>query len=151
MYIDYVIQNGDTLESISKKTNVPMFQILIQNGLEDAFSLTPGNTIQIPSTYGTMFVKYTVEKGDTLSSIAKEYGTTVDLIKQINGLENTNFLYENEFLFLPREDVVIYFTEEGDTLESVAEKTGKSILELVEENQKIYLFPSQLIAYRKEQ
>ncbi len=149
MYVDYVIQNGDTLESIALATNIPMYQLLSINGLEDALTLMPGNTIKIPNNYGNLFVKYTVQKGDSLSSIAKEYQTTIKILEELNGLENSNFLYEGEQLLIPREDVGIYITKEADTLESVAQNLNKPISELTQYNKRIYLLPSQLIAYKK--
>lgn len=151
MYIDYVIQDGDTIESIALAHNIPMYQLLEMNHLEDALSLTPGNTLKIPSNLGELFVRYQVQKGDTLSSIAREYGTTVQTISQLNGLENSDFLYENMELVIPREGVELYFTEEGDTLENVARRLSLTPLDLLKYNHRLYLLPSQVIAYKKEQ
>ncbi len=36
------------------------------------------------------FESYTVKSGDYLSKIAPKYGTTVDYIKELNGLKSTN-------------------------------------------------------------
>lgn len=80
MYTDYVIQEGDTLESIAINQNIPMFQLLALNGLEDAITLVPGNTLKIPNQFYS-FIKYKVQKGDTLTSIAKEYETTVEILR----------------------------------------------------------------------
>lgn len=38
-------------------------------------------------------VKYTVQKGDTLSAIAKSYGTTVARLKEVNGIKDVNKIY----------------------------------------------------------
>lgn len=35
---------------------------------------------------------YTVKKGDTLSAIAKKYGTTVDALVKLNGIKNPNLI-----------------------------------------------------------
>ena len=49
---------------------------------------------EIPSTenpndgHNTETVFYTVQKGDTLGKIATQYGTTIQEIAQINGIEN---------------------------------------------------------------
>ncbi len=43
---------------------------------------------------------YKVKKGDTLYSIAKKYGTSVELLKKINNLEDDN-LQEGEELIIP--------------------------------------------------
>lgn len=36
---------------------------------------------------------YTVKKGDTLTAIAKKYGTTVNKLKTANGIKNANLIY----------------------------------------------------------
>lgn len=35
---------------------------------------------------------YTIKSGDTLSGIAAKYGTTVNAIAQLNGIENPNLI-----------------------------------------------------------
>ena len=41
---------------------------------------------------------YTVKRGDTLSSIAKKYGTTYQEIARKNGISNPNKIYVNQKL-----------------------------------------------------
>ena len=41
---------------------------------------------------------YTVKKGDTLSSLAKQYGTTVQDIAKANGISNPNLIYAGQKL-----------------------------------------------------
>ena len=43
-------------------------------------------------------VKYVVKKGDTLSAIAKKYGTTVDALVKLNGIKNKNLIYAGQVL-----------------------------------------------------
>ena len=43
-------------------------------------------------------VYYTVQKGDTLTAIAKKYGTTWQKIKKLNGLANANLIYTGQKL-----------------------------------------------------
>ena len=44
---------------------------------------------------------YTVQWGDTLSSIAVRYGTTVYAISQANGIVNPNLIYAGQVLWIP--------------------------------------------------
>ena len=41
---------------------------------------------------------YTVKKGDTLSEIAKQYGTTYQDIAKSNGISNPNLIYAGQTL-----------------------------------------------------
>jgi murein DD-endopeptidase MepM/ murein hydrolase activator NlpD len=51
-------------------------------------------------------VLYQVKPGDTLSSIAKQYGTTVPAIKEHNGLKDANAIRDGKQLKLPPGAVV---------------------------------------------
>ncbi|MBQ8293546.1 MAG: LysM peptidoglycan-binding domain-containing protein [Bacilli bacterium] len=69
--------------------------------------------------------KYIVQKGDTLYSIAKKYGTTIAEIVDVNTL-TSNMLYPNQELFIPRgsmDEVYVdkYITKGNDTIEKIAE------------------------------
>lgn len=46
----------------------------------------------------TQIIRYKVKKGDTLSKIAKKYGTTVDKIAKTNKLKNPNLIYRGQVL-----------------------------------------------------
>ena len=86
---------------------------------------------------------YTVKKGDTLYSIAKIYGTTVQAIKNINYLD-TNQLYIGQVLRIPEiytkpEDMIIpnyinYLVQKGDTLYGIAKKYQVSVDTLIQDN-----------------
>eukprot|EP00770_Monocercomonoides_exilis_P007212 MONOS_7175.1-p1 / transcript=MONOS_7175.1 / gene=MONOS_7175 / organism=Monocercomonoides_exilis_PA203 / gene_product=endopeptidase LytF / transcript_product=endopeptidase LytF / location=Mono_scaffold00239:47660-48448(+) / protein_length=262 / sequence_SO=supercontig / SO=protein_coding / is_pseudo=false len=48
------------------------------------------------------YITYTVKKGDTLSAIAKKYGTTVQKICELNGIKNANKIYVGQKLKIPQ-------------------------------------------------
>ena len=73
---------------------------------------------------------YIVKKGDTLYSIAKKYGTTVDNLKLINNL-NSNMLSIGQKLLLAKdpEDNIDnqYIVKKGDTLYSIAKNNNTTV------------------------
>ena len=72
---------------------------------------------------------YTVIKGDSLWSIAKKYGTTVDKIKKDNNLSSNN-LSIGQKLIINKEEKPIsdgYVVKAGDTLYSIANKYNTSV------------------------
>ena len=83
----YVVQSGDTLWSISRRFGVSVQDIKTANNLTSDI-LTIGTNLIIPT--GTVsnnnIIVYTVQKGDSLWALAREYDTTVDDIKQLNNL-----------------------------------------------------------------
>lgn len=83
-YVIYTVQKGDSLYSIAKKFNTTVSDIELLNNL-DSINLSIGQELKIPSEVGDT-TTYTVQKGESLYSIAKKFNTTVDEIKRKNGL-----------------------------------------------------------------
>ncbi len=79
---------------------------------------------------------YIVQSGDTLYSIANKYGTTVDILKELN-LLTSDILNIGQTIYLPGiEDLSsdTYTVKSGDTLYSIAFKYNLSVDELKELN-----------------
>lgn len=79
---------------------------------------------------------YVVKKGDTLWSIAKKYGISVDELKSINGLIN-NFLSVGQLLKISGKantSNTVYTVKKGDTLYAIASRYGVSVDELKKYN-----------------
>ena len=55
-----------------------------------------GTNCWIQSGYLQEVIYYTVQKGDTLTAIAKKYGTTVKKLKTMNKIENANLIYPGQ-------------------------------------------------------
>ena len=78
---------------------------------------------------------YIVKSGDTLWSIAKNNGITVEKLKEINNL-NSNLLTIGQVLKLNSGEGVNnkYIVKSGDTLYGIAKKNGISVDDLKKEN-----------------
>ena len=77
---------------------------------------------------------YTVKKGDTLYSLAKEYYTTVQLLKEVNSLPS-DIIKTGQKLEVPVEvEAGLYIVKKGDTLFSLAKKYGVTVKDLKKEN-----------------
>lgn len=79
-------------------------------------------------------IVYTVQKGDTLSAIAKKYGSTVAALVGSNNLGNPNLIFPGQQLQIPSGDGVSYTIRAGDTLWGVAQRQGVSLAALTEAN-----------------
>lgn len=71
----YVIRDGDNLYQISKKYNINPTLLASLNGINPEDYIYPGQTLLIPKSN---FSYYLTKEGDTLSSTAKTFGTSVD-------------------------------------------------------------------------
>ncbi|MGQ9598613.1 MAG: LysM peptidoglycan-binding domain-containing protein [Anaerolineae bacterium] len=83
---------------------------------------------------------HVVQQGETLSSIAARYGTTVQAIAQANGLSNLNLVYVGQRLVIPTGGSSViapggtYTVRAGDTLWSIAVRHGTTVPTLMQAN-----------------
>ena len=99
-YIIYTVQKGDSLWKISQRYKVPVNDITAFNNLSN-INLKIGDELRIPITNMKTEVTYTVKRGDTLWSIAKDFEVSVDDIKNVNNL-TTNLLTVGQNLIIPQ-------------------------------------------------
>ena len=100
-YIEYTVQSGDTLTSIAKKYNTTVEAICELNPeITNPNLIYVGQVIKVPvcgytSTSAKPIEKvyHIVKRGETLTSIAKQYGTTVGMLKLLNIFKNPNLIY----------------------------------------------------------
>ena len=85
-----------------------------------------GGTYQAPANSSY----YTVKSGDSLWSISKKYGLTVDELKQANNL-TSNLLSIGQNLLIPKKESETntdeYIVKKGDTLYAIANKYNTTI------------------------
>ena len=80
--------------------------------------------IQTPATN-----TYTVQSGDTLSSIASKFGTSYQALAGLNGISNPNLIYVGQVLRVngsASAGSVYYTVRVGDNLSSIASRYGTS-------------------------
>ena len=81
--IEYIVKEGETMDSIAAARGLTTDQIRWSNGLKTT-DLSPDTTLYLPSTPG---IVYTVKGDDSIESIAEKYGSTVAEIIALNDLE----------------------------------------------------------------
>lgn len=84
---------------------------------------------------------YIVKSGDTLWTIAKKYGLTVDKLKEINNLKTNALSVGQQLKVIEQAENItdsdsgnIYIVKSGDTLYAIANKFGISINDLKKNN-----------------
>jgi LysM repeat protein len=158
----YFVQSGDTLGSIAARFGVSISDLLAWNSqISDASLIYPGEPIDlfgssavIPNTGSST---YTVQAGNTLSTIAAEFGTTVTALEQANPqITDPNLIYTGEVINLPVPVVIpntggqTYTVQPGDTLLSIANQYGTTVGALLTANPSIVdqnlIYPGEVIA-----
>ena len=85
--ITYVVQPGDSLWIIAQRYGTTVDAIKRLNGLSGDMR-NIGQVLKIPAGQAPGYIEYTVRAGDTLWLLSRRYNTTVDAIKQLNGLSS---------------------------------------------------------------
>lgn len=112
---NYIVQPGDTLYSIARRSGMSLNTLLSINGLSQSSVIFPGQSLTVgqsdgrtvsagytpskttatsTSTSGT----YTVQAGDTLYSIARRSGMSLNTLLSINGLSQSSVIRPGQTL-----------------------------------------------------
>ncbi|EQD71835.1 membrane-bound lytic murein transglycosylase D precursor [mine drainage metagenome] len=155
--LNYRIQSGDSLWSIAQAYHVSIADLADWNHLTPSSFIQPGQTLVIwhnvasnaplPAPRNGV---YTVQPGDSLWSIAHEYGIPVLALAHWNHITPQSFIHPGEELALTashnaraaseslktdlRGQHVVYTVRPGDSLWSIAQNYNVPILALVRWN-----------------
>lgn len=95
----YTVVRGDYLARIGVKTGVSWRTIASLNGIRSPYRIYPGQVLKLTgSTSTTTHTYHVIKSGETLSSIARTYGTTVSRLAVLNGITNANRIYAGHTL-----------------------------------------------------
>lgn len=105
----HVVQRGEWVYSIARQYDGVSPQDIIQaNNLQPPnYVVYPGQTLIIPAPSDTTdtaageTTTYVVRRGDTLTSVAQRFGTTVDAIRRTNNIRGSR-IYVGQQLIIPQ-------------------------------------------------
>ncbi len=145
----YVVQYGDTLESIAARYGVSAQAIMQANGMYSP-NMYVGRQVYMPAGYGypassgngtsayRATVAYIVQPGDTLFGIAQRFGVSAFTLARLNNLFNPNFIFAGMRLIVPRAAPTptyqTYLVRFGDSLSGIALRFGTSVYALMVAN-----------------
>ena len=151
----YTIQRGDSLGSIAQKFDVTTAAILAVNpsitnpdvlAVGQQIKLPAGPSVSAPATSGESSGQqiHVVQRGETLSSIARRYGVTMAAMQQANNLANPDKIIVGQELVVPAGGSAApaastgqtrnYTVQRGDTMSSIAVKFGVTVAALQNAN-----------------
>ena len=103
----YTVKRGDTLSEIALKYNTTVSNLANLNNISNPNLIYPGQVITINSSTNIENGKnscgkitYTIKRGDTLSSIARKYNTSVNKLVMLNNISNPNLIYAGNIILI---------------------------------------------------
>ena len=150
----YTFKKGDTLKTVSEKHNISTSELAAINGIRSTYKFLKGTSLLVPS--GSSFNpnmtakldsftrpklirpkgsywpnSHKVRKGESLSTIAKKYKTSVRKIKNLNNLtSNLIFAGQRLRIFAVAKNTGVHRVRKGDSLYSIAMRYRTSVSEL---------------------
>lgn len=110
----YVVRAGDTLGGIAHSHGTTVAALASANGIANPNRIFPGQALTVPAATGAPAAasastgavsgpgsRYVVRAGDTVSAVARRYGTTVAALSAANHLANPNTIFPGQVLTLP--------------------------------------------------
>ena len=104
----HIVQLGETLSSIAGRYGVTVEVLMAANDLVNPNYIYVGQRLVIPTASGGSHGeggryagRHVVKVGETLTSIAFRYGTTVAALAAANGLRDADFIYVGQVLNVP--------------------------------------------------
>lgn len=95
----YTVQSGDTLNQIAVRYGTTVEQLVRLNNITNPNLIYPGETLTINSTNTlgeTGKNIYTIQYGDTLTSISEKFNVSIQQIVELNNIQNPNLIYAGE-------------------------------------------------------
>lgn len=145
--LTWQVQAGETLSQIAARSGASVNAIAGANRLEPSAPLRSGQALSIPAAVPTApapTLSHAIVSGDTLSAIAKRYGTTVSALMQANGLNSTTIRAGRTLVVptggpstpaaAPVPTAGRYTIVRGDTLSTIAKRYGTTVSALMQAN-----------------
>ncbi|MPV37673.1 lytic transglycosylase domain-containing protein [Georgenia subflava] len=168
----YRVQAGDTVSHIALRTGSSVAAIVKANSLDSRALIRVGQMLKVPSAastsaapaaaspapasprVSTTTTTHTVRAGDTVSALAKQYGTTVSAIVKANNLRSAGLIYVGQRLAVGATAVSsstsaaapaaaapatpsavgTHTVRSGDTLSALAKQYGTTVGAIVKAN-----------------
>ena len=140
-FAGYEVQPGDTLAEIAAEHGVSTQSLADANDISNPNRIFVGQVLTIPGENGQGSQTHTVAYGETLGTIAWNYGTSVSRLSDANGISNPNRIYPGQTLVIPgtnqpgpSDTPRTHRVQPGESLALIAGRYGVTVEQIKEAN-----------------
>jgi N-acetylmuramoyl-L-alanine amidase len=98
---EHRVRTGETLSTIASRYGTTVALLTVLNHLRNPNVIIAGERLEVPGRHRVDSI-HEVQPGETLSSIAHRYGTTIRALARANHLEDPNLIVAGTKLKVPR-------------------------------------------------
>lgn len=103
----HVVQNGEVLSVIAEIYGITVGELVATNRIADPNLVTPGTELVIPGLTAAQLeaanqITHIVQSGESLGTIATQYGVSVNAIIEANNITNPNVIRVGDSLIIPQ-------------------------------------------------
>ena len=186
IFAQHKVRRGETLGKIAQKYRTTISALAELNNMSTRKPIRAGQHLTVPITtkgnYSSSYASsssgskskasvsspyfiYKVKRNDSLTELARQYGTSVSAIRKLNGFSSRRHLFAGEKIRMPdngyaskntidrvTENLVIHIVRDGDTLWKIAQNYGTSLSNILSWNQlndNDSIFPGQRLKIYK--
>ncbi len=137
----HTLRYAETVEMLSARYRVPVCMIMRANGIKTVRDFERCCRVNIPRQCycnrcenDADIKTVTAEPGDTLYSIARRHGVTMNILMKLNGFESPDCIREGDPIRVPVMTGEVYSVREGETIEDIARSRGITASRIRERN-----------------
>ena len=102
----HTVSPGETLSAIADQYGTTVTALARINGIDDPDLIYSGETLSLDwrrrlPPAGARLSTHAVVEGETLSSIADQYGVGLGALADANGIDDINYIYQGQVLTIP--------------------------------------------------
>ncbi|WP_331766255.1 LysM peptidoglycan-binding domain-containing protein [Embleya sp. NBC_00896] len=98
----YTVQSGDTLTAIGDMFGTTVEQLVSWNKIPNPDLIDVGQKLIVNESDTPHNTLYTVKSGDTLTAIARRFGTTIEQLVAWNGIPDPNLINVGQRLIVAK-------------------------------------------------
>jgi len=156
---EYTVGQGENFFTIARKLGVSVDALVAVNGqIENPTTIAAGQNLKVPAQQAVVCppgaTRYTVQPGDTMFTIARRFGVSLDALIAANPqISNPNLIFPGQIICIPQQqcppNTFAYTVRPGDSLFLIAQRFGVSLNALIAANPQItnpnLIFPGQIV------